>query len=78
MRGAPVILEPVMAVEVRAPIEFQGTIIGDLNRRKGIILNSEGEGDQVVMQAQVGATPLACAVHAHPVLCARQPCAWLT
>ena len=42
-----------MAVEVRAPTEFQGTIIGDLNRRKGIILNSEGEGDQVVMQAQV-------------------------
>ena len=53
MRAAPVILEPVMAVEVRAPTEFQGTIIGDLNRRKGIILNSEGEGDQVVMQAQV-------------------------
>lgn len=53
MRAGPVILEPVMAVDVRAPSEFQGTIIGDLNRRKGIILNSEGEADDVVMQAQV-------------------------
>ncbi|BDA42638.1 probable elongation factor G, mitochondrial at C-terminar half [Coccomyxa sp. Obi] len=53
MRAAPVILEPVMAVDVRAPSEFQGAIIGDLNRRKGIILNSEAEADDVVMQAQV-------------------------
>ncbi len=53
LRAAPVILEPVMAVEVRAPTEFQGSIIGDLNRRKGLILNSESEAEEVVMQAQV-------------------------
>ena len=52
-RAKPVILEPVMDVDVRAPVEFQGTIIGDLNRRKGVILNSEGELDDVVMKAQV-------------------------
>ena len=52
-RAKPVILEPVMDVDVRAPAEFQGTIIGDLNRRKGVILNSEGELDDVVMKAQV-------------------------
>ena len=52
-RAKPVILEPVMDVDVRAPPEFQGTIIGDLNRRKGVILNSEGELDDVVMKAQV-------------------------
>ncbi len=57
MRAAPVILEPVMAVDVRAPSEFQGAIIGDLNRRKGIILNSEAEADDVVMQAQVSSIP---------------------
>ena len=57
-RAKPVILEPVMDVDVRAPAEFQGTIIGDLNRRKGVILNSEGELDDVVMKAQV--LPLLC------------------
>lgn len=57
MRAAPVILEPVMAVDVSAPSEFQGTVIGDLNRRKGLILNSESEADDVVMQAQVTWSP---------------------
>lgn len=32
-KAAPTILEPFMDVEVTAPCEFQGTIIGDLNRR---------------------------------------------
>ena len=40
-------------VQVRAPVEFQGTIFGDLNRRKGAIQNSDSEADEVVMQAQV-------------------------
>ena len=40
-------------VQVRAPTEFQGTVIGDLNRRKGVIQNSEAEGDDTVMNAQV-------------------------
>ena len=39
--------------QVRAPAEFQGTVIGDLNRRKGLIQNSEGEDDDVVLVAQV-------------------------
>ena len=44
------------AVQVRAPAEFQGTVIGDLNRRKGLIQNSEGEDDDVVLVAQVSST----------------------
>ena len=41
------------ATQVRVPTEFQGTVIGDLNRRKGLIQDSNGEGDDVVIAAQV-------------------------
>jgi len=53
MKAAPVIMEPIMNVQVQAPTEFQGTVIGDLNRRKGVILNSEAEGDDTIMESQV-------------------------
>ncbi|CAI5957329.1 unnamed protein product [Closterium sp. NIES-64] len=52
-KARPVILEPVMAVEVKAPVEFQGTIIGNINRRKGIIVGSEQDGDDITINAQV-------------------------
>ncbi|KDD76285.1 GTP-binding elongation factor EF-Tu/EF-1A [Helicosporidium sp. ATCC 50920] len=52
-KGAPTVLEPVMGVEVTAPSEFQGTVMGDVNRRKGVIQNSEQEGDDVVIEADV-------------------------
>eukprot|EP00891_Asterochloris_glomerata_P009894 jgi/Astpho2/9894/Aster-06607 len=55
-QASPVIMEPIMAVEVgrvRAPNEFQGNIIGDINRRKGLIQNSEAEALDVVVQAHV-------------------------
>jgi elongation factor G len=40
-RASPVILEPVMAVEVVAPTEFVGTVVGDLTRRRGRIAGTE-------------------------------------
>ena len=40
-RASPVILEPMMAVEVVAPKEFVGTVVGDLNRRRGRIAGTE-------------------------------------
>lgn len=52
-RASPTILEPIMNVEISAPTEFQGTIIGDVNRRKGVIMGSEQEGDDVVIAAHV-------------------------
>ncbi|EFN59906.1 hypothetical protein CHLNCDRAFT_56440 [Chlorella variabilis] len=54
-KAAPTILEPIMNVEasITAPSEFQGNIIGDVNRRKGIIMSSEQEGDDVVINAHV-------------------------
>jgi len=49
----PVILEPVMDVAAVCPIEFQGAIVGNLNRRKGVIQNSEQEGDDAIITALV-------------------------
>jgi elongation factor G len=40
-QGAPVILEPIMKVEVLAPEEFLGDVIGQLNARRGEILSTE-------------------------------------
>jgi len=49
----PAVLEPLMKVEVTVPVEFQGAVMGDLNRRKGMILDSSQEADDAVIQAQV-------------------------
>ena len=51
--AAPVVLEPHMLVEVRAPVEYQGTLMGDLNRRRGLILDATGELEDTVISAQV-------------------------
>uniref|UniRef100_A0A453S9N3 Elongation factor G, mitochondrial n=1 Tax=Aegilops tauschii subsp. strangulata TaxID=200361 RepID=A0A453S9N3_AEGTS len=45
----PVILEPVMKVELKFPTEFQGTVTGDINKRKGIIVGNDQEGDDTVV-----------------------------
>ncbi len=44
-RGKPIMLEPVMKLEVVTPGEFLGDVLGDLGRRRGQITNIEGEGD---------------------------------
>lgn len=53
--ATPAILEPVMALEVTAPSEFQGTIIGGLNKRNGLIMGSDlnEDGSQVTIEAMV-------------------------
>lgn len=51
--AAPVVLEPIMKVEIIIPVEFQGAIVGSVNRRKGLILNSEQQGDDVQLFAEV-------------------------
>jgi elongation factor G len=43
-KANPVLLEPIMKVEVTTPEEFLGTILGDLNSRRGIVLGSDNRG----------------------------------
>jgi elongation factor G len=52
-QAGAVILEPIMKVEVTAPEEFQGSVIGNLNQRRGMILNSDTNDGYVVAQALV-------------------------
>jgi elongation factor G len=49
----PVLLEPIMKVEVTAPDENIGDVIGDLNSRRGRVLGVEGGGNYQVIQAHV-------------------------
>lgn len=49
----PTVLEPVMEVEIIVPSEFQGTVIGDVNRRKGVVVSSDQEGDDVTIICHV-------------------------
>lgn len=49
----PILLEPIVNITVRVPDEYTGTIIGDLNKRRGAILGMDPEGDEQVISAQV-------------------------
>lgn len=49
----PVLLEPVMSVEVMAPEEYMGDLNGDLNSRRGRIMGIEAKGINQVIKAQV-------------------------
>jgi len=52
-RADPVLLEPVMAVEVRTPEEYMGDVIGDINSRRGLIQSMEDASGAKVVKAQV-------------------------
>jgi len=49
----PVILEPIMKLEVSAPEEFQGTVIGQINQRRGVILGTETDMGYVTIESEV-------------------------
>jgi elongation factor G len=53
--GRSVVLEPTMSLEVSSPSEFQGTIIGNLNKRGGIIMSTDlnEDGSLVAIKADV-------------------------
>ncbi len=52
-RARPTILEPVMNVEVYAPSDFAGDLMGDLNGRRGRIAGMDTRGPMTVIKAQV-------------------------
>ncbi len=52
-KAGPILLEPVMLVEVTTSEEFYGDVIGDLNRRRGTILGMDNRGSMVVVRGHV-------------------------
>jgi elongation factor G len=52
-KAKAVIQEPIMKVVVESPTEFQGAAMGSLNQRRGIIVGTQDEGHQCVIESQV-------------------------
>lgn len=52
-RCKPVLLEPIMKLEVTTPDEYTGNVIGDLNRRRGLIKGQDSKANAVVVKADV-------------------------
>lgn len=49
----PVLLEPIMKLEVTTPDEYTGPVIGDLNRRRGMIKGQDSKNNAVIVKAEV-------------------------
>jgi elongation factor G len=52
-KASPKLLEPIMAVEVITPEDYFGSVVGDLNSRRGMIKGSEMRGNSQVVKANV-------------------------
>ena len=52
-KATPIILEPIMDVEITTPQDHVGDVVGDLNRRRGIIQNQESSGSTILVRGQV-------------------------
>ncbi|MCS7230812.1 MAG: elongation factor G [Elusimicrobiota bacterium] len=53
MEGSPCILEPIMDVEIKVPEEYLGSVIGDINSRRGRIISFEKEQKYQKIKAQI-------------------------
>ena len=53
LRAAPAILEPIMQVEIEVPSECQGSVVGDLTSRRGVVLGTDVKGDLTIITAEV-------------------------
>jgi elongation factor G len=52
-KAGPILLEPIMKVEVTTPDEYQGDLLGDINRRRGVIHGIDAKLGQTILNAQV-------------------------
>ena len=52
-KAHPILLEPLMKVEVTTPDEYQGDLLGDVNRRRGTIIGIDGKAGQTILNAHV-------------------------
>jgi len=52
-KAGPILLEPIMKVEVTTPDEYQGDLIGDITRRRGTILGIDAKAGQTILNAHV-------------------------
>ena len=52
-KAGPILLEPIMKVEVTTPDEYQGDLLGDVNRRRGQIIGIEAKNGQTIVNANV-------------------------
>jgi elongation factor G len=53
LRSKPVLLEPIMKVEVEVPTEFRGSVTGDLSSRRGMVTSAELRGTDTVVTAEI-------------------------
>jgi elongation factor G len=52
-KAKPIILEPIMKLEVSGPEEFQGVMIGQVNQRRGVIVGTSNDAGYVVVESEV-------------------------
>jgi elongation factor G len=52
-KAKPVLLEPIMKVELTTPDEYQGDLLGDVNRRRGKIIGIDAKAGQTIINAHV-------------------------
>lgn len=52
-QAGPILLEPIMSLQVSTPDEFFGTVIGDLNGRRGVVVDSDMRGQNRIINAEV-------------------------
>ena len=53
VKANPVLMEPIMALEVETPEDYMGDVIGDLNKRRGQITNMDSRGGVRIIKAKV-------------------------
>ncbi len=50
--GGPVLLEPIMKLEITTPEDHMGDLVGDLQQRRGIVSNTDNRGNRYVIEAE--------------------------